>query len=53
MVRTAIVIPDNERCQHEPRASADLQAALAHAASNPASQSKLTTYWTAWNRDEP
>lgn len=40
MVRTATVIPDNERWLHEPRAAAELQAALAHAAANPASQAQ-------------
>lgn len=29
IVRTATVIPDNERWLHEPRAAADLQAAMA------------------------
>jgi hypothetical protein len=31
IVRTATVIPDNERWLHEPQAAADLQAALAWA----------------------
>ncbi|KON81108.1 hypothetical protein PA01_05320 [Azoarcus sp. PA01] len=38
IVRTATVIPDNERWLHEPKAAADLQAAMAwsvaHAASD-------------------
>ncbi len=37
IVRTATVIPDNERWLHEPRADADLRAALAWAESHPAS----------------
>jgi hypothetical protein len=38
LVRTATVIPDNERCVHEPQAAADLHAALARAAAQPASE---------------
>lgn len=38
LVRTATVVPDNERWLHEPQAAADLQAAMAwsvaHAASD-------------------
>lgn len=37
MVRTATVIPDNERWLHEPQVTADLRSALAWSASNPAS----------------
>ena len=33
-VRTAIVIPENERWLHEPQAAAELQTALAWAAKN-------------------
>lgn len=40
MVRTATVIPDNERWLHEPRAAADLQVALAWAAAHPASDAQ-------------
>jgi len=36
LVRTATIIPDNERWLHEPRAAADLHAALAWSASQPA-----------------
>jgi hypothetical protein len=39
MVRTATVIPDNERWLHEPQAAADLRSALAWAAANPATDS--------------
>lgn len=35
LVRTATVIPDNERWLHQPQAAADLQKALAWANSNP------------------
>jgi len=36
MVRTATVIPDNERWLHEPQAASDLRSALTWAAANPA-----------------
>ena len=36
MVRTATVIPDNERWLHEPQAAADLRSALNFAVSHPA-----------------
>lgn len=35
IVRTATVIPDNERWLHEPKAVADFQTALAWSASHP------------------
>lgn len=41
MVRTATVIPDNERWAHEPQAAADLQAALDWAAAQPASAASI------------
>ena len=37
LVRTATVIPDNERWLHEPPAAADLRRALEWTSSNPAS----------------
>ena len=37
MVRTATVIPDNERWLHEPQTATDLHSALTWAAANPAS----------------
>ena len=40
MVRTATVIPDNERWLHEAQTAADLQTAMAWAAANPASDDK-------------
>jgi hypothetical protein len=52
MVRTATVIPDNERWLHEPRAAADLQAALAHASANPASQAQADDVLDRLSRDE-
>lgn len=36
LVRTATVVPDNERWQHEPQAAAQLQAAMAWSIVNPA-----------------
>ncbi len=36
MIRTATVIPDNERWLHESRAATDLHTALTWAAANPA-----------------
>ena len=40
-VRTAIVIPENERWLHEPQAAAELQTALAWAAKNKPQDSDL------------
>lgn len=37
LVRTATVIPDNERWLHEPQAASDLQAALSWSITHPAS----------------
>jgi hypothetical protein len=37
LVRTATIVPDNERWLHEPQAAADLAAAVAWAADNPPS----------------
>jgi len=39
MVRTATVIPDNERWLHEAQAASDLRSALTWAAANPATDS--------------
>ena len=52
MVRTATVIPDNERWLHEPRAAADLQAALAYAAANLASHTQADEVLDRLTRDE-
>lgn len=41
LVRTATVIPDNERWLHTPQAAADLERALAWAQSNPPSDAGL------------
>lgn len=39
LVRTATVIPDNERWLHDPQAAADLRTALTWAAANPTTDS--------------
>ena len=41
LVRTATIIPDNERWLHQATAAADLQTALAWAEANPPSESNL------------
>jgi hypothetical protein len=41
LVRTATVIPDNERWLHQPQAAADLQNALAWAKDNPPGDANL------------
>ncbi|MFZ5931774.1 MAG: hypothetical protein ACOY15_11240 [Pseudomonadota bacterium] len=41
LIRTATVIPDNERWLHQPEAAADLQNALDWALANPATDSSL------------
>jgi hypothetical protein len=43
LVRTASIIPDNERWLHQPQASADLERAVAWAQSNPPAESDLDT----------
>jgi hypothetical protein len=40
LIRTATVIPDNERWIHEPQAAADLQRAMAWSAQQPASDAR-------------
>jgi len=40
LVRTATVVPDNERWLHEPQAAAQLQEALAWAQNNPPTDRK-------------
>ena len=41
LVRTATVVPDNERWLHSPQAASDLNSALAWAAQNPPSDAAL------------
>ena len=43
LIRTATVVPDNERWLHHPQSANDLQAALAWASANPAKESDLNT----------
>lgn len=43
LVRTATVVPDNERWLHEPKAAAQFQEAMAWAQSNPPTDSKAAT----------
>ena len=42
LVRTATVVPDNERWLQEPRNAADLQSAMAWAQANPADDANLS-----------
>lgn len=41
LIRTATVIPDNERWLHEPQAAADLERAVAWAADHPAQDANI------------
>lgn len=43
LIRTATVIPDNERWLHTPQAAADLEQALAWAQSNPPTDAGMET----------
>lgn len=48
-VRTAIVIPENERWMHEPRAAASLQAAVAWAANNKPLETNVDALFNGMN----
>ena len=52
IVRTATVIPDNERWLHEPAAAADLQTAMAWSASHPPADADLDKTLTRLGSDE-
>lgn len=52
LIRTATVIPDNERWLHEPQAAADLARAMAWSGQQPASDSKADAVLTAAARDK-
>lgn len=52
IVRTATVIPDNERWLHDPPAAASLQAAMAWSASHPAADADLEVTLKRLGRDE-
>lgn len=43
LIRTATVIPDNERWLHEPQAAADLERAVAWSTQTPASDEQTET----------
>ena len=47
LIRTATVVPDNERWLHSPQAAADLSKALTWAQSNPASDEGAETVLAA------
>jgi len=52
IVRTATVIPDNERWLHEPAAAADLQAAMAWSVSHPPADADLDETLKRLDREE-
>lgn len=52
LVRTATVIPDNERWLHQPQAAADLENALCWAQANPPSDDKLDAILEKLNGQE-
>ena len=52
LIRTATVIPDNERWLHEPQAAADLARAMAWSGQQPASDSKADAVLKAAARDK-
>jgi hypothetical protein len=53
-VRTAIVIPENERWLHEPEAAASLQSALRWAAKNQPQETDVDTLFDGiHNNDQP
>lgn len=49
LIRTATVVPDNERWLQHPRARADLETALAWAQTNPPADDKADQVLTALN----
>jgi hypothetical protein len=53
IVRTATVIPDNERWLHEPKAAADLQAALAWSSSHGPADADLQDTLKRFDHGEP
>jgi hypothetical protein len=52
LIRTATVIPDNERWLHEPKAAADLARAITWSTQNPASDSQTDTLLAAAAQSE-
>lgn len=53
IVRTATVIPDNERWLHEPKAAADLEAAMAWSVTQAASDAETEDTLKRLEHDEP
>jgi hypothetical protein len=53
LVRTAIVIPENERWLHEPQAAASLQSALAWASKHKSKTTNIDTLFDGMNHVEP
>jgi len=53
IVRTATVIPDNERWLHEPKAAAELQAAMAWSVAQAASDTDTEEMLKRLGHDEP
>lgn len=53
VVRTATVIPDNERWLHEPKAATDLQAAIAWSDAHTASDAGLEETFSRLSHDRP
>lgn len=53
IVRTATVIPDNERWLHEPKAAAELQAAMAWSIAQSASDTDTEEMLKRLGHDEP
>jgi hypothetical protein len=52
LIRTATVIPDNERSLHEPQSAADLSSALAWSKQHPATDAKIDDILTALAQDK-
>lgn len=53
IVRTATVIPDNERWLHETPSATDLQAAMAWSLTHPASDTDIEATLTRLGHDQP
>jgi len=49
LIRTASVIPDNERWLHQPQATADMQSALSGAIDNPPADKNVDTLLESLN----
>jgi hypothetical protein len=51
LIRTATVIPDNERWLHEPAAMRDLERAFAWAQANPTNADNAAELLDKWNEE--